>query len=213
MLRTAGKNSIYVRTLLVASCLGLLDDATFLAAGMVTKNTDDARPGSSFMKNTYRQACTAALAKWRDVATAQSMPTLDTAQALVDLSLSSGTTAAVSDATWPVSADYDLPADTAIVSGVESPGQADSDRPAETAAVSGVELRSQSVGQATGDVRFDGGASLLRHRPTATPDVSSVAEPFCHQLLTNLWRAVDLNENEQCGKRVQVFYAGHDNCW
>ena len=194
MLRTAGHNSIYVRTLLVASCLGLLDDATFLAEGLVTRNADDAHPGSSFMKNRYRRACLAALAKWRDVVTTQSTPTLDTAQALLDLSLPPGSTAAVSGATSPAQADHDTPADTDAVSGVESP--------------------SRSVDEAAVDLHLDGGAPPSRRsHPTAAPDVSSAAEPFCHHLLTSLWRAVDLNENEQCGKRVRVFYAGRDNRW
>jgi hypothetical protein len=51
---------------------------------------------------------------------------------------------------------------------------------------------------------------LATDKPTLSVEIA--AEPVVEQILLHLWRAIDLNENEQCGKRVQVLYTG-DNQW
>ena len=189
---TAGKGSVKVRLLLVANAVGLLNDDAFLAAGIVTTSPADALERSPFMKYQFRKQCDAALELWGELSS--SIMADGCARGLLELA---GSTTG-------------QPVEYQLASLVAEEGNQHADAGTTPSTPPSVDVSSPPMD----DLMTDEGPPVdeVDVPPREDLDFSLFAQPLAATLMMALWRAVDLNENEQCGKRVHVFWEG-DNRW
>ena len=189
---TAGWGSFKVRTLLVANAIGLLNDAAFLAAGIVTTTATDADERSMFMRYRFRPCCETALKTWGELSS--SLIHDDCARGLLELA---GSTTG-------------QPVEYQLASLVAEEGNQHADAGTTPSTPPSVDVSSPPMD----DLMTEEGPPVdeVDVPPREDLDFSLFAQPLAATLMMALWRAVDLNENEQCGKRVHVFWQG-DNAW
>ena len=185
-----GANGWKTRTLLAAQAVGLLHDDAFLSHGLVTCEVADALKRT--FKDYHRAKCKLAIQTW-----ATSIDQTVASQALLQLS----------DDVYDELPDVDD--QLSEPTGGLSTGTATTPPATTSLLLSGPP---PPVSQEFGLAIPTGPEQIATEWELDVSTWYVAAEAIVEQILLHLWRTIDLNQNEQCGKQVQVLYRG-DNEW